>query len=144
MTFLFPINSNWLVAHELRIGLFHCQLFLHGQQFLRYHLFLSCVHQTHDRISDYHATILSYPYSFSNPIMSLSYPAHQTDPKSLIFPSLSSLLSSSLSLLSLPLSLSLSLFSLSLSLSLPLPLPLSPSFLQLSHKKIKEYVSRIL
>jgi len=43
--------------------------------------FLSCVHQTHDRIDVYSVTIISYPYPISNPIMSLSYHAHQTGPK---------------------------------------------------------------
>jgi hypothetical protein len=46
--------------------------------------FLSCVHQTHDRISVYPITIISYPYPASYHIMSLSYHVHQTGPKSIL------------------------------------------------------------
>jgi len=43
------------------------------------------MHQTHDVINVYHVTIISYLYPFSNPIMCLSYHAHQTDPYNIIF-----------------------------------------------------------
>jgi hypothetical protein len=43
--------------------------------------FLSCVHQTHDRICAYPVIILSYSYPAFYHILSLSYPAHQTNPK---------------------------------------------------------------
>jgi len=42
--------------------------------------FLSCVHQMHDMISVYHVTVISYLYPFSNHILSLLYPTHQTGP----------------------------------------------------------------
>ena len=44
---------------------------------------LSCLHQTYDRITVdnyYPAYIISYPYPVSYPILTLSYPAHQTGP----------------------------------------------------------------
>ena len=42
---------------------------------------IASVHQTHDRINVYPVTIISYPYAASYPILSLSYPAHQTGSK---------------------------------------------------------------
>lgn len=44
---------------------------------------VTSVRQTHERISVYPVTILSYCYPFSNLIMSLSYPTHQTGRKTL-------------------------------------------------------------
>jgi len=39
--------------------------------------FLSCMHQTYDKISACHINIISYPYSTLYRIISLSYQAHQ-------------------------------------------------------------------
>jgi len=45
------------------------------------------MHQTHDVINVYYVIIISYLYSFSNPIMCLSNHAHQTNPKIQVFTS---------------------------------------------------------
>jgi len=47
--------------------------------------FLSCVHQTHDRINVYPITIITYPYPASYPIMYLLYLVHQTTPYLLFY-----------------------------------------------------------